>query len=153
MCRLAACRAAEEKSMQTAEHEQSSTFSKPVTWEAVRASGIALIRLPGVDVATLPLRVTCAVGLAERPGGEPCVRIDYFVEALWQPSGGSAGWDDITSRDLRPEDDATARALFAETDEEACVIDAAIERMLRPEPFVARARAGAGEPATLGAMP
>jgi len=116
--------------MQIEESELSSKFTKPTTWEAVRASRIRLLRSPPVDFARLPLRVACSLRLAENHEGAPCVRIDYFVEALWSPPGAEPGWSDITRIDLRPEDDEAARVLFGETEDEACVIDAAIERVL-----------------------
>jgi hypothetical protein len=116
--------------MRTEHHEDSYTCSKSTTWEAVRASGINLITHPGVDFAQLPLRVVCSLRLAEKDDGSPCVRIDHFIEALWNPSGGERGWYDITSRSLLPDDDAAACGLFAETEEEALAIDGFIERLL-----------------------
>ena len=137
--------------MQTEESELSFAFLKSTTWEAVRASGIGLIAPPPAEVAHLPLRVICALRLAENHEGAPCVRIDYFVEALWSASGGEPEWNDITSRSLRLEDDETARTLFAETEEEACTIDAAIEKLLGPIQRAARVRRGT--PETVGGGP
>jgi len=109
--------------------EQSFTFAKPTTREAVCASRIRLLRDADAEFATVPLRVVCALRAAEKHGGEPCVRIDYFVEAKWCPPGARLGWHDITDT-LRKEDDERARVLFAETAEEALVIDRAIEKIL-----------------------
>jgi hypothetical protein len=116
--------------MFTEHREQSYTFSKPTTWEAVRASGVGLITHPGVDFARLPLRVACSLRVAENHEGAPCIRIDYFIAALWDPDGGEPRWNDITSKSLRPEDDETACMLFAETEEEGLIIDVAIEKLL-----------------------
>jgi hypothetical protein len=111
-------------------HEDSDTFWKPTTWEAVRASDIHLITHSGVDFARLALRVTCSLRLAENEYSKPCVRLDHFIEALWSPSGDEPRWNDITSRSLNPDGDGAACALFAETEEEALTIDACIEGLL-----------------------
>jgi hypothetical protein len=136
--------------MRTEHHEDSYTFSKPTTWTAVNASEVALITDPGVDFARLPVRVVCSLRLADNPESAPCVRLDYFIEALWNAPGGEPTWHDITSRVLRPEDDGAACALFAETEEEAFVIDEAIEKLLG----VARPGAAPASPrATSGGVP
>jgi hypothetical protein len=123
--------------MRTEHHEGSHTFWKPITWEAVHASGVDLITHPGVDFTRLPLRVTCSLRRAEKHDGSACVRIDYFIEALWSLSGGEPEWNDITRRSLSPEDDAAACGLFAEMEEEAIAIDRFIERLLGAKPRAA----------------
>ncbi len=131
-------------------HEDSYTFSKPSTWTALIASEFTLIADPGVDVARLPVRVVCSLRLADNPESAPCVRLDYFIEALWSTPGGEPTWHYITSRDLRPEDDAAACALFGETEEEAFVIDEAMEKLLSGPRRVA---APASPRAPLGGAP
>jgi hypothetical protein len=131
--------------MRTEHHDQSSLFSKPTTWARVRASRVELIDHPGVDFAQLPLRVACALRLAESHEGAPRVRIDYFLQALWSASGGDPGWNDITCRRMRPEDDEAACALFAETEEEGFIIDTAISKLLGAEPTAAPVSPSAAE--------
>jgi hypothetical protein len=139
--------------MQTEAHEQSFTFSKPTTLEAILAAGIALGPRPPTS-SRPALRVTCAGRLDEDPSGARRVCLDYSVEAWWTPPGmpeAVPGWNDITRRSRRPENNEAARLLFAESEEEACEIDAAIEKLLHPLLSAADTRAHA--PRSLGAAP
>lgn len=111
------------------EGEEWFTFSKPTTWEAVRASHVRLLAHPGADLAALPLRVVCGLSLAENHEGNPCIRIDYYIEARWCPPGAHLGWHGVTDT-LCSESDERVKGIFAETAEEALVIDGAIEKIL-----------------------
>jgi hypothetical protein len=123
--------------------EQSFTFSRPTTWDAVRASGLRLLQEPCGDREATPLRVVCALRATEDHHGKPCVRIDYLVEARWSPPRGKLGWHRLADT-LDAENEARACVLFAETEDEALVIDQAIEKILGLAPGTVAATVTAG---------